>query len=99
MSWSCISTTVTAEPSAPYTWAISRPMTPLPTTSSRAGTEGRASAAVESQMRGSSGQPGRVTGELPVARMASVKRTPGDPVRTVHLEGVRAGEHPPAGES
>ena len=75
MSWSRISTTVMAEPSAPYTWAISRPMTPPPTMSSRAGTEPRASAAVESQMRGSSGQPGRVTGELPVARMASVKRT------------------------
>ena len=67
------STTVTREPSAEKTAAISRPMIPPPITSRRCGISSSASAAVESMMRGSSGLPGRRTAREPAARIACWK--------------------------
>ena len=56
------STTLTDAPSALYTQAISSPMMPPPTTSSRSGIGSSSSAPVESTMRGSSGKPGNHRG-------------------------------------
>ncbi len=75
ISWSMNSTTVTSEPSARYTVAISRPMMPPPTTSSFFGTSARSSASVESITRGSSqGKPGNFTACEPAAMMHCSKR-------------------------
>jgi hypothetical protein len=64
------STTLTFEPSASYTVAISRPMMPPPTMSRRLGTSFSSSAAVESMSRGSSyGSPGRRADWEPAAMM------------------------------
>ena len=69
ISWSSISTTVTREPSASYTAAISSPMIPPPITSSRLGIEASSRAPVESKIRGSSGSSGRRTDSEPAAMM------------------------------
>ena len=75
ISWSSSSTTVTLEPSASWTVAISRPMIPPPITSSRSGTSGSSSAPVESTIRGSSGRSGSATACEPTAMIACSKAT------------------------
>mmetsp|Transcript_15179 Transcript_15179/g.47375 ORF Transcript_15179/g.47375 Transcript_15179/m.47375 type:complete len:227 (+) Transcript_15179:1800-2480(+) len=69
-TWSINSTTVTLDPRRDHTLAISRPMTPPPTTTMRSGTFLRDRAPVEVTMRVSStGRKGRSTGTEPVAMM------------------------------
>ena len=69
------STTVTREPSASYTVAISRPMIPPPMTSSRSGTSATSSAPVESMTRSSSGRSGSHAALEPAATMQCSKPT------------------------
>ncbi len=69
MSASVSSTTLTSEPSASYTQAISSPMMPPPITRNDFGMPARSSAPVESTTRGSSGRPGMRAGSEPAAMM------------------------------
>ena len=71
---SSISTTSMRLPSDEYTFAISSPMMPPPTTSIRFGIDCRSSAPVESTMRGSSGMNGSFIASLPAAMIALSKR-------------------------
>ena len=93
MSPSLNSTTDTADPSASYTQAISRPMMPPPTTSSRLPSSGNSSAPVESMMRGSSGNPGRRTDSDPAAMMHCLKSTRRTPSRRAQFQRIRSDEN------
>ena len=63
------STRVTLLPKAAYRVAISKPIIPAPTMVNRCGISGNSSARVESQIRASTGQFGRLTGVDPTAIM------------------------------
>ena len=65
---------MTFDPSASYTVAISRPMIPPPTTSSRLGIDGSSSAPVDEKIRSSSGSPGIVAASEPAAMMQLLER-------------------------
>ena len=83
MSWSSSSTTVTLEPSASYTVAISSPMMPPPITSSCSGISSTSSAPVESITRGSSGTNGSVAASEPAAMMQLSNATTVSPTAIV----------------
>ena len=87
------STTVTFEPSASYTVAISRPMMPPPMISRRLGTSSSSSAPVESMRRGSSyGKPGMRADCEPAAMMQLSNETTFLPSLRLDLERLRRGE-------